>query len=166
MTEIELITTQIRSVRRYTEGLLETIEESDWFWMPAGQITHVAWQVGHLAYAEYRLTLERIRGEMNEDAELIPEAFRRRFARESVPDPDPAQAPTPAEVRAVFDRVHRQALAELAHLSDADLDVLLPAPHRLARNRREILLWCGQHEMLHAGQIGLLRRLLGKAPLW
>jgi hypothetical protein len=29
----------------------------------------------------------------------------------------------------------------------------------------ECLLWCPQHEMLHAGQIGL-RRLFGRSPLW
>jgi uncharacterized damage-inducible protein DinB len=166
MSEIDLIVSQIQATRRYTEGLLETIDAAAWFWMPPGGATHVAWQVGHLAYAEYRLTLERIRGEAQGDAELIPEAFRQRFQRESVPDPDPAHAPTPAELRDVFDRVHRQALTELARLADADLDVLLPSPHPLARNRREILLWCGQHEMLHAGQIGLLRRLLGQAPRW
>jgi hypothetical protein len=27
------------------------------------------------------------------------------------------------------------------------------------------LLFCSHHEMLHAGQIGLLRRLIGKAPV-
>jgi hypothetical protein len=166
MSEIEWITAQLRSARRYTEGLLEAVDESDWFRMPAGGVTHIAWQVGHLAYAEYRLALERIRGVAVDDAELIPESFWRLFGRETTPDPDPSHSPAPAELRAVFDRVHRRALAELAGLSDADLDVPLPAPHRLARDRREILLWCGQHEMLHAGQIGLLRRLLGRPPLW
>ena len=28
------------------------------------------------------------------------------------------------------------------------------------------LLWCAHHEMLHAGQIGLLRRHLGYPPIW
>jgi hypothetical protein len=166
MNEIDLLASQLRSVRRYTEGLLETIDESDWFRMPAGGVTHIAWQVGHLAYAEYRLALELIRGVTGGDAELIPEPFRRRFGRESTPDPDPSHSPAPAEIRDVFDRVHRQALAELAGLSDADLDVPPTTPHRLARDRREVLLWCGQHEMLHAGQIGLLRRLLGQPPVW
>jgi uncharacterized damage-inducible protein DinB len=166
MSELDLLISQLRSARRYTEVLLETIDAADWFRRPAGCVTHVAWQVGHLAYAEYRLALERIRGEQSRDAELIPVEFRQRFQRGSVPDPDPSQAPTPAELRDVFDRVHRQALAELANLSEADLDVPLPAPHPQARNRRESLLWCGQHEMIHAGQIGLLRRLLGQAPRW
>jgi hypothetical protein len=166
MTEIELIAHQIRSARSYTEHLLEAVDTAEWLRMPAGCVTHVAWQVGHLAFAEYRIALERIRGVAAGDAELIPEVFTRQFGRESVPDPDPAQSPTPAEIRRVFDRVHQQVLHEVASLREADLDVALRAPHPVARNRREMLLWCSHHEMLHAGQIGLIRRLLGKAPTW
>jgi uncharacterized damage-inducible protein DinB len=36
----------------------------------------------------------------------------------------------------------------------------------LAQTKRASLLWCAQHELVHAGQIGLLRRLLGYPPLW
>jgi len=34
-------------------------------------------------------------------------------------------------------------------------------PLSLAKTKLWSLLWCAQHEMVHAGQIGLLRRLLG-----
>src|SRR5262249_52400745 len=95
MTEIDLIVSQIGAARRYTEGVLGDIDESDWFRMPAGGVTHVAWQVGHLAYAEYRTALERIRGVAAGDAELIPEAVQRLFGRESVPPPRAAAAPGP-----------------------------------------------------------------------
>jgi hypothetical protein len=30
----------------------------------------------------------------------------------------------------------------------------------------EFLRWCGHHEMTHAGQIGLIRRMLGLSPVW
>jgi len=57
-------------------------------------------------------------------------------------------------------------LRELPTLSDAELDQPVPHPHRFAKTKLLALLWCAHHEMLHAGQIGLLRRLLGHAPLW
>ena len=47
--------------RGYTLELLKDVKDSDWFSMPGG-VTHLAWQVGHLTMAEYRLALERIRG--------------------------------------------------------------------------------------------------------
>jgi uncharacterized damage-inducible protein DinB len=71
-----------------------------------------------------------------------------------------------AVIRAVFDRVHEQVLRDLPSHPEADLDTPLSPPHSIAKTKHEALLWCAQHEMVHAGQIGLLRRLLGKPPLW
>ena len=51
-------------------------------------------------------------------------------------------------------------------LDDAELDQSVPHPHRFATTKLRALLWCAHHEMLHAGQIGLLRRHLGYPPVW
>ena len=34
------------------------------------------------------------------------------------------------------------------------------------KTKIDTLRWCGDHELIHAGQIGLLRRLLGHKPVW
>jgi uncharacterized damage-inducible protein DinB len=166
MDFLPLALEQIAFARRYTAGLLEGLDPADWFRMPQEGVTHIAWQVGHLAFAQYRLALERIRGERPGDAALIPSAFFTLFGRDSVPDPDPAKYPDSAEIRRVFDRVHEQVLHDLQDHPEADLASPALKPHKLARTKRDVLLWCSQHEMLHAGQIGLLRRLLGHRPLW
>jgi uncharacterized damage-inducible protein DinB len=116
--------------------------------------------------AEYRLAMERIRGPQLQDADVISEDFLRLFARESVPQADPAKYPKQAEIRAIFDRVHEQVLRELRDLDENELDKPVLKPHSLAKTKLWALLWCAQHEMLHAGQIGLLRRQLGYSPLW
>jgi uncharacterized damage-inducible protein DinB len=46
------------------------------------------------------------------------------------------------------------------------LDEPVLTPHSLVKTKFEALLWCAQHEGVHAGQIGLLRRLLGYPPVW
>jgi hypothetical protein len=166
MSDLHTPLGQIVFARRYTLGLLDSIDPADWFRMPAEGVTHVAWQVGHLAYAQYRLALERVRGPRPDDADLLPETLLGLFGRESVPDPNPARYPAAAEIRAVFDRVHERVLRELPGHPEADLDSPLNPPARLAKTKREVLFWCGQHELIHAGQIGLLRRLLGQAPQW
>jgi hypothetical protein len=152
--------------RTYTRGLLDTIDPADWFRMPAGGVTHVAWQVGHLAMAQYRLCFERVRGPRPDDESLISAAFLKTFGRDSVADPGPAKYPPVADIRAVFDRVHDRVLAALPAISDADLDSPPLTPHRLCKSKLECVRWCGAHEMLHAGQIGLLRRLFGQRPIW
>jgi uncharacterized damage-inducible protein DinB len=96
----------------------------------------------------------------------MPAAFLNRFVRDSVPEPDPAKNPTPAELRATLDRVHSYVLAELPTFADMDLSAPVVVPHGLMKTKMEIIWWCGRHEMIHAGQIGLLRRELGMKPVW
>jgi len=100
------------------------------------------------------------------DEELISTAFRQLFGRGSVPSADPAVYPPAADIRSVFDRVHEQLLAEPPSFDLARLDEPCERPHRFANTRLRWLFWCSQHELVHAGQIGLLRRLLGKGPQW
>src|SRR5262249_27880643 len=152
--------------RKYTLRLLENTDQEDWYEQPSEGVTHIAWQAGHIAMAEYRLALERIRGEHPDDKGLISDDFISHFRRESVPDPDPMKNPSPTHIMAVLDRVHQQALTELKSLPEEELDAPTLSPHPLFDTKLGALLWCAQHEMLHAGQIGLLRRLLGHSPLW
>lgn len=65
----------------------------------------------------------------------------------------------------MFDQVHARSLQELAGQTDEDLDVKLPEPHAVFDTKLGSVFFCSAHEMLHAGQIGLIRRLLGRTPL-
>lgn len=159
-TALELI----RFARRYTLDLLGSIETDDWYRVPEGCPTHVAWQVGHLAMAEYMLTLFRLRGRVDADAELIPRAFLKTFAKGTRPLADAAFRPSPQQLLQVLHRVHEQALTELQSLCDEDLHSPVIEPYAVEPTVLGSLLFCSQHEMLHAGQIGLIRRLLGYAP--
>jgi DinB superfamily len=153
--------------RGYTVSLLDTIPVSDWFAMPAGCPTHVAWQVGHLAMAEARLIVERVGGRRVVEEGVLPADYLKLFGRQSVPDPDPAAHPGPAELRATFDRVHETTLRTLRDTADADLETLPGgSPHRFCRTKLDYARWVSAHEMTHVGQIGLIRRMLGHKPVW
>jgi hypothetical protein len=164
MSRLQLAVAQLVFARNYTLELLDQTPADEWFRLPPGGVSHVGWQVGHIAFSEYRLALGRIRGERPDDAALFSPEFKRLFGANSVPEADSAYPP--GELRAVLDRVHEQALRELPGLDEAELDRPVPHPHPFATTKLLALLWCAQHEMLHAGQIGLLRRHLGYAPLW
>ena len=112
MTEstLQLACKQIEFARTYTKSLLEDVEEDDWFRCPAEATTHLAWQIGHLAMAQYGLCLFRVRGRQPEDLELMSGAFRKKYSKGSTPDPDPANNVPPAELLAVLDRVQAQAM--------------------------------------------------------
>ncbi len=166
MSRLQLAIEQIGFARNYTLSLLQETKESDWFLQPPGGITHIAWQVGHLAVGEYWLALVRIRGQRADDEALIPMEFQVPFERHTVPVPDPSIYPNQTAIRAVFDRVHEQTLRELPALDEREVDEPILKPHRLVKTKLWSLLWCAQHEAVHAGQIGLLRRQLGYPPVW
>jgi len=85
MTNLEMAVNQIFRARRY---MLNHINDDDWFVQPESVATHVAWQVGHLAVAQYETALRGVRGERSYDTQLIPAAFRDLYGRGSVPVPD------------------------------------------------------------------------------
>jgi uncharacterized damage-inducible protein DinB len=166
MTLVQQAEAEIRAARTYVTHLLQDLDDADWFRQPHEGITHVAWQVGHLAVAQYRLTLERQRGERPEDEHLISSDFRRHFGKGSTPDPVAANNPTCDEIRQVFHGVYDRALEEIAAFTDAEVDeTVAPPAHPMFSTRLEALQWCSNHEFIHAGQIALLRRLLGKPPI-
>jgi len=156
---------QIEFARDYILGLLAETDEADWYRLPAGCPTHLAWQVGHLAMAEYGLCLFRQRGRQEIDREIMPSDFRKGFSRGSLPETDPAKFLPPAEIRAIFDRVHAQVLIEASSFTTDQLKEPVEAPFAVEATKLGCLYFCSHHEMLHAGQIGLLRRLLGKQPV-
>jgi hypothetical protein len=141
---------------------MDGVKSDDWFRAPNGCVTHVAWQVGHLAVAEYRLSLRRVRGDLASDESLIPGSFIEAFGYGSNPCAEPARNPSVSELINMFDRIHEHVITYLSNCDDAMLEeAAIGAAHPQFSTKGGSLLWCAQHEMLHAGQIGLLRRIMG-----
>ena len=51
MSQLEFAIAQMRLARAYVNDLLFHIDSNEWFRQPKEGVTHVAWQVGHLAVA-------------------------------------------------------------------------------------------------------------------
>jgi hypothetical protein len=156
---------QIEFARGYFLATLADVEERDWFVMPAGCATHVAWQVGHVAMAEYGLCLFRQRGRQPVDLELMTSGFRKLFSRGSAPVAEAGKYPSPAEIRATLERVHAQVVKEAAGFTAEQMQETAEMPWAVEATKLGALLFCSHHEMLHAGQLGVLRRLLGRQPI-
>lgn len=165
MSRLDVALDAIRFSRAYTTGLLDAVPEERWFRMPRPAVTHVAWQVGHLAWAQYRLVFQRALDGRCETAGLVPEEYGALFGRGSQPQSDPDHYPAIPEIRNVFETVHVQALNQAGTLPDEVLDEPSLPPHRAFTDKYGALLWTARHELVHAGQIALLRRLFGSEPL-
>ena len=86
MTELERAKEQIAFAHGYALRLIEQTDPAEWFRIPTAGVSNIAWQVGHLAFADYRLALLRLRGKLPSDKELIPDEFLRSYGADSVPD--------------------------------------------------------------------------------
>ena len=155
----------IRRTRARTQSYLEDLTTDEWFWCPSELTTHIAWQVGHLAVSQYNLCMRRLRGRIPEDEKLISDSFIEVFKLGSTPLADPAGNPPLEEIRSVFAAVQNHAIAELSALTDDELNVPVEQPHPVFKTKLEAVEYSWPHELVHIGQIALLRRLMGKRPL-
>jgi uncharacterized damage-inducible protein DinB len=65
----------------------------------------------------------------------------------------------------VLQRINDQVVRESAGFDSNSLNEPTEPPHAGPPTRLGSLLFAANHEMLHAGQIGMLRRLMGLSSL-
>lgn len=152
---------QMDFARTYTLGLLEGVPDDLWAVAPQGVPTHFAWQIGHLAMAQYGLMLFRMRGRAEGDVALMPGWMRKRYSRGSSPSLEPAENPSKTELLECLDRIHATAMALVADLPVTVLQEPTDMPFTGFPIKLGALLFCPLHESIHSGQIGLLRRAHG-----
>lgn len=160
----DLLVDRLQTGRMWTNSLLADIEESRWFEMPHPGVGHVAWQVGHLAASQIVLIHVRCFGMAYTD--VAPDSIRTTFARGSTPVADKSKYPSIAEIRALFDRVQNDVIHRVSGMSESELDEQAGAePHPMLKYKAGAIAMAAMHETFHAGQIAMIRRIFGKAPL-
>lgn len=162
---LEIAKQQIASSRDYMLGMLDGLSEQDWFTIPENAPSHIAWQVGHLAMAQYGLTLFRQRGRAEVDTKLMSGKFRKKFMKGTTPDSELTNVTSRDEIMEVLHRVNDQMLAEIDGFDGPGMDETVEMPYAGFPTKYGSLLFTAHHEMLHSGQIGMIRRLLGKDPI-
>ena len=170
MFDKDRILFQLHRTRILSLQMIDRIDHEKWFDMPMG-ITHVAWNVGHLAIAEYFLGLFLVRGSRDSDAAFIPETYRELFGYGSVVSPDSTIYPSPAELSTVLNLVHDQVMLETREMPANVLteSCIFDDPefdhHPIFTTKGGALEWLTHHEHIHIGQIGFLRRTFGDKPI-
>lgn len=164
MTRLELLIDRLQTARKWTKSLLADIEEDRWFEMPATGVGHVAWQVGHLAASQ--IVLIHVRCFDMAYTDVAPDVIRTSFGRGSTPVASPAAYPPLAEIRSLFDRIHEDAIGRIGGMTDHELDERAgQEPHPLFSDKAGAIGTAALHETFHAGQLAMIRRIFGKAPL-
>jgi hypothetical protein len=142
---------------------LEELADEDLFVRPYGAMNHIAWQLGHLIAGE-NFHINQI-----SPCSMPPlaEGFRERHSKETSSSDDRSLFCTKAEYLRLMHEQRAGTLQVLEGLSDAEL--LEPSPESLRYFGPSVgTVFSGEsaHWMMHAGQWAVVRRKLGKPPLF
>lgn len=144
-------------------GYLSDLTDADLLVRAVPGINHVAWQLGHLIASENQMIDAVCPGFMP----ALPAGFGEKHSKATSGSDNPADFLTKAEYLALLDEQRRGTLAALATQTDADFDKASPESMQgYAPTVGSVFSLIGSHWMMHAGQWAVLRRKLGRAPLF
>jgi len=140
---------------------IEDLNDKDLLRRPSPGCNHINWQIGHLISSEHRMGNTVAPGSMPE----LPAGFDARYTKETAAIDDPAKFCTKAELLAVYKQQRAATLAALAKVSDdAELDRTTGVDYAPTVGAMYSLQ--GSHWLMHCGQWAIVRRQLGRPPLF
>jgi DinB family protein len=141
-------------------GYLEDLTDREMFHRPCKSANHINWQVGHLIASENVMGNQAIPGSMPP----LPAGFAEKYTTETASSDDAARFCTKAELLKVFEQQRAATLAALAQVNEADFDK--PTGVSYAPTIGAMFNLHGGHWLMHAGQWAVIRRQLGRPPLY
>ncbi len=161
----DVLRTQLLNAFEYTDKVVDElfagIPDDKYLYQPCPGGNHALWTLGHLATVT-QYFLANLAGHDNG----LAEKYREMFFAKSVPSPDASSYP-PLEVIRDYYKTSRAAFRSwVESLTDAQLTA--PPPEKFSKfaptlgNVLMRLLW---HEGMHYGQLTVIRKSLGLAPV-
>jgi hypothetical protein len=149
------LTTGQALLKRYVADL--TAEE--YLHRPSPKANCTAWLIGHLTLSDRNL-LKRLGAPLPE----LPEGFEHRFSRDEG-CPQAGEFGDVSGLMPLFDEHHNRLVAAVRAAPSELLDKPLDKPHPMFSTVGEVAAFMALHGAMHAGQITIIRRSLGKPPL-
>lgn len=119
----------------------------------------VDWLVGHLV-----LTEQRFHAVFEAKSPTLPDGFDKTFARDEVA-PRQADYGDTSGLMPLFDEQRSITVQKVCEFTHEQLMVPLLKPHPRFSTLGEAAVFCALHVAMHAGQMSMIRRMLGKPPV-
>jgi hypothetical protein len=142
---------------------LGDLTDADLLVRPVPGANHIAWQLGHLIEGENGIIGAVCPGAMPP----LSDGFKGKYTKETAASDDPKAFLTKAEYLKAYKQQHEAVLAALAKVDPAELDK--PAPESIrsyAPTVAAAFSLIGSHAVMHAAQWAVIRRKLGKPPIF
>lgn len=141
-------------------GYLSDLSDAELMQRPCPGCNHINWQVGHLIASEHH----HLSAHSPQFAKPLPEGFKEKYSKETANSDDPATFLTKAELLKVAAEQRAATLAALDAIDEADLEK--PSGIEYAPTIAAVFSMEGSHWLMHAGQWAVVRRQLGRKPLF
>ncbi|MDA0283087.1 MAG: DinB family protein [Planctomycetota bacterium] len=163
MNARDAIKLSIDGGKMITAGYLGDLSDQDMLQRPHPECNHIKWQVGHLISAEHQMISGVCPGSMPE----LPDGFADRYTKETSASDDATAFDSKEDLLRLFEEQRAGTLQALAGLSDDDLDARAPEEMQAyAPTVGDVFSLQGGHWVMHAGQWAVIRRQLGRPPLF
>lgn len=136
------------------------LTDQDLLRRPAPGCNHINWQIGHCIRSEHEMMDKVAPGTMPP----LPAGFVQKYDKATAGVDDPQKFCTKAELLEAYQVQRAGTLAALEKTSAADLDRSTGIEY--APNVGAMFELQGSHWLMHAGQWAVVRRQLGKPPLF
>lgn len=156
MSKKENLRFALNSTRSAVGKLIDDITEEESLFRGQDNLQHIRWQTGHIVYGAYLVL--RTLGE----TVPLPDGWYDLFHRGCEFAEETSVYPSMAELRDKLKWYDERIAARLEKLTDAALDDTLDTEPIFETSALNTALFLNAHAFYHAGQIAVIRRLLGR----
>lgn len=160
MNAKDIIRATINMGQFVCNAYLADLSDADLMRRAAPGVNHINWQWGHLIASEFYHGNITCGGKMPP----LPAGFAERYSKETANCDDPSAFCSKEELARVAAEQRAATLAVLDAIPEADLGQETGIPY--CPTKGEQLALQGTHWLMHCGQWAVVRRQLGKAPLF
>jgi hypothetical protein len=139
---------------------VQDLSDDDLMRRPHPGCNHINWQLGHLIVSENQMTSDAVPGSMPP----LPEGFAQKYSKETAASDDARAFARKDELLRIYKEQRAGTISVLNSLDDAALD--RPSGVEYAPTVGGIFSLHGGHWLMHAGQWVIVRRALGRPPLF
>ncbi|MGD1844919.1 MAG: DinB family protein [Salibacteraceae bacterium] len=166
--KIDFIQSQIRSSDRWIDYVLSDLKPEEWELVTAVN-SSINWQIGHLILSKYFHGVMSIFPAEHEihvpfRAHFPLQELQKHYFIKSNPGadwPDRFSTEHLKEDRAMMTQMVSDAVQKLP---EAELDQHTSTPNPAAKNKFGALTFVFKHQMWHAGQMAMIKRILRNGP--
>ncbi len=157
------IKTNINMGSMVSTSYLDDLTDDEMMRRPHAECNHLKWQVGHLIASEHQMINGVVPGAMP----ALPAGFVERYSKETASSDDPAAFDSKEELMRVYAEQRAGTLAALEAIDNAALEGASPeSMQAYAPTVESAFSMQGAHWLMHAGQWAVVRRQLGRPPLF